>query len=297
MDNPFFTVIIPTYNRFNFLRRAITSVLNQTYECFEIVIVDDYSTDETSSVIKTFSDTRIRYMLNNRKKGACGARNTGICAAKGPWVGFLDDDDVWLSDKLKFQYELAQSVSESVGLICSDYAVYKKEQGNLVIYKNRPSGWVKDKLLYGGIIGCLSSVCVRTDILKAIEGFDERFPSNQDQDLYVRVAELSQFAHVPKTLVHIYQEPRDRIGQNFKSKLEGYILFRNKHSAIIDQSLRLRCRFESRIFTYALLQNDISLVLKSFPSVMLGILVDLGHFLLTMRTIIILVFKKNKKRF
>lgn len=295
MDYPFFTVVIPTHNRSNLLKRAIASVLNQTLECFEIVIVDDHSTDDTSSVVRSFPDIRIRYMINNRTKGACGARNTGIYSAKGQWVGFLDDDDAWLSDKLKFQYELAQNVTETVGLICSDYAVCKKEKGNPVIYKNRPSGWVRDKLLYGGIIGCLSSVCVRTEVLKAIEGFDERFPSSQDQDLYLRVAELSQFAHVPKTLVHIYQEQRNRIGQNSKSKLEGYIMFRNKYSALIDQSLRLRYRHESRIFTYALLQNDRSLVLKCLPWVMLGTLVDFRHLFLTIRTTLLLAFRKRNQ--
>ena len=71
-------------------------------------------------------------------------------------------------------------------------------------------------------IGCLSSTCIRSDILRAIEGFDEHFPSKQDQDLWLRVAELSEFNYVPKTLVHMYQEDRkDRIGQNPKSKLEG----------------------------------------------------------------------------
>jgi glycosyltransferase involved in cell wall biosynthesis len=292
-DSPFFTVVIPTHNRSNLLKRAIASVFEQTFDFFEMIIVDDHSTDGTSSVVRSFSDIRIRYMANNRTKGACGARNTGIYAATGQWVAFLDDDDVWIPNKLEFQYELAKNVTKTVGLICSDYAIYKKEQGNPVIFKNRPSGWVKDKLLYGGLIGCLSSVCVRTQVLKAIDGFDERFPSCQDQDLFLRVAELSQFAHVPKTLVHMYQESRNRIGQNTKNKLEGYILFRNKHSALIDQSLRLRYRHESRIFTYALLQNRKSLAIKCMPWLMLGMLIDLRHFLLTIRTTLLLAFKKK----
>jgi len=294
-DSPFFTVIIPTHNRSNLLNRAVTSVLDQTFEDFEIIIVDDHSTDDTSSAVKLFSDPRIHHMLNNRTKGACGARNVGILSAKGKWVAFLDDDDVWLPEKLKFQYELAQRVDKNVGLICTDYGIYKEKKDNPVIRKNRPSGWVSDKLLYGGIIACLSSVCVRTEVLKAIEGFDECFPSSQDQDLYLRVAELSQFAHVPKTLVHIYQEPRNRIGQNSKSKLEGYIMFRNKYSALINQSLRLRYRHESRIFTYALLQNERSLVLKCLPWVLLGILVNLHDLLLTIRKTFLLALRKRNE--
>jgi glycosyltransferase involved in cell wall biosynthesis len=296
MDNPFFTVVIPTHNRSNLLKRAIASVLNQTFECYEIVIVDDHSIDDTASVVRSFPDIRIRYMINNRTKGACGARNTGIYAAKGQWVAFLDDDDVWFPDKLKYQCELALNVKETVGLICSDYGIYKKKHGKPVICKNRPSGWIRDKLLFGGLIGCLSSVCIRIEVLRAIEGFDERFPANEDQDLYLRVAELSEFNFVPKTLVHIYQEKRkDRIWQNPKSKLEACIMLRNKYSALIDQSFRLRYRHESRIFTYALLLNDRSLVLKCLPWVMLGILVDLRHLLLTIRTTLLLAFRKRNQ--
>jgi glycosyltransferase involved in cell wall biosynthesis len=211
------------------LKRAIESVQTQTFEDYEINVVDDHSTDDTVSVVESFDDHRIRYFRNNRSKGACGARNTGIYAARGKWVGFLDDDDTWLPDKLKYQYELARNVTETVGLICSDYAVCKKKLGKPVIFKNRPSGWVRDKLLYGGIIGCLSSVCVRTEVLKSIEGFDESFPAGQDQDLYLRIAESFQFDHVPKTLVNIYQESPNRIGQNLESKLEAYILLNKKY--------------------------------------------------------------------
>ena len=290
---PFFTVVIPTHNRSNLLKRAVKSVLAQTLENYEIIIVDDHSTDDTASAVKSFSDLRIRYMINSLTKGASGARNVGIFSAKGKWVAFLDDDDVWFPKKLEYQYGLAKNASKIIGLICTDYEICKEKNRKLIVHKNRPSGWVNDRLLYGGIIGCLSSICVRTEVLKTIGGFDERFPSCQDQDLFLRVAELSQFAHVPKTLVRMYQELRNRIGQNPKSKLDGYILFRNKYSSLINKSLRLRNRYESHIFIYALLRNKKSLVLKCLPWVVLGILVDFSHFLLTLRTVLILLLRKR----
>lgn len=294
MDSPFFTVVIPTHNRSNLLKRAIESVLDQTFEDFEIIIVDDHSTDDTSSLMKSFSDPRIQYVINHRKKGACGARNAGIFSARGKWVAFLDDDDVWLPDKLKYQYELIQNVEQTIGLVCTDYAIFKEKGQRPIIYENRLSGWVRDKLLYGGSIGCLSSTCIRSNILKNIEGFDERFPSNQDQDLWLRVAEVSKFAHVPKTLVHMYQENRkDRIGQNSKSKLEGHIMFRNKYSALISQSLRLRHRYESRIFTYAFLQSDRAQISECLPWVLLGTLIDFPHFLRFVRTTMLLAYRKK----
>ena len=293
MNNPFFTVVIPTHNRSNLLKRAIESVLNQTFESFELIVVDDHSADDTSRVVKSFSDPRIRYLINSRAKGACGARNTGIFSAKGKWVAFLDDDDVWLPEKLKCQYDLAQKINKTVGLICTDYGIYKDNQKNPVIYKNRPSGRVGDKLLYGGRIGCLSSVCVRTEVLKAIEGFDARFLSSQDQDLWLRVADLSEFAHVPKTLVHMYQERRNRIGQNSKSKLEGSIMLRDKYFALINKNLRLRHRHESNIFTYAFILKKRRLVLKSLPWFLLGIVVDFPYCLFTLRTTLLLTYRRR----
>ncbi len=106
MNKPFFTVVIPTHNRSILLKRAVESVLSQTFEDFELIVIDDHSTDDTASVVKSFTDPRIRYLINQRTKGACGARNTGIFSAKGKWVAFLDDDDVWLPEKLKYQYEV-----------------------------------------------------------------------------------------------------------------------------------------------------------------------------------------------
>ncbi len=296
MQGPFFTVVIPTYNRPEMLKRAIGSVIEQTFGEIEIIVVDDHSTEDTALVVSSFCDSRIRYMMNHRTKGACGARNVGVFSANGKWVAFLDDDDIWLPDKLSKQYEAIRSAKATVGLVCSDYAIFKGEDQKPLIIKNRPSGWVADKILYGGIIGCLSSTCIRSDILRKIEGFDESFPSNQDQDLWLRVAEFSEFTHVPATLVSMYQEYRkDRIGQNAKSKLEGYIMLRNKYSGVVNKSLRLRHHLESHILTYALLQKDRFLVAKCIPWVLLGTMVDLPNFLRTTRNTLLLMFRKRAR--
>ena len=152
MNNPFFTVVIPTHNRSLLLKRAVESVLSQTFEDFELIVIDDHSTDDTASVVKSFTDHRMRYLTNQRTKGACGARNTGIFSAKGKWVAFLDDDDVWLPEKLKCQYECDTKCGADgwPGLhrLCN---IQRKCNKDRKFIKNRPSGWVRDKLLYGGI--------------------------------------------------------------------------------------------------------------------------------------------------
>ena len=87
------SVIIPTHNREEFLRSAITSVLNQTFQEFELIVVDDFSGDHTAEVVRSFTDTRVRFIQHKTKKGGAAARNTGIRNAHGKYIAFLDDDD------------------------------------------------------------------------------------------------------------------------------------------------------------------------------------------------------------
>lgn len=293
--NPYFTVVIPTHNRAVLLKRAILSVLYQTFENFEIIVIDDHSTDETFSVVNSFSDERIRYFVNDRTQGAGGARNVGIFCAKGKWVAFLDDDDIWLSEKLKYQNELIQDANRSIGLVCTDYAVYKGGGKRPIIIKNRPSGWIMEKLLYGGCMGCLSSMCIRADLLMTIGGFDEKFASNQDWDLWLRVAQLSAVTHVPKTLVIMFQDDRDRIGTNAEAKLAGHLRFRKKYRNLINPMPRIRHRFESFIFTYAFLLKETSLVLKCLPWVLVGALIDAPNFFRTISTTLLLYHRKTMR--
>lgn len=290
MDLPFFSVVIPTHNRSGLLMRAIRSVLRQTFENYELIVVDDHSDDNTYQDVISFSDDRIRYMLNKRSTGACGARNTGIYSAKGTWIAFLDDDDLWLSDKLRLQYEKIINLRKTVGLICTDYAIYKGKTKKIVFIKNRSHGWLNDKILFGEYIGCLSSSCVRKEVLIQINGFDESLKANQDQDLWLRISKIVEVDNVPKTLVLFMQEQRkDRIGVNTKNKLYGWISYRNKYNYKIKKNVFLRHRFESNVFMYALLQKELRICLKSLPWLIIGMIINFPNFIKVIRTTAILI--------
>jgi glycosyltransferase involved in cell wall biosynthesis len=296
MIDPFFTVVIPTHNRSNRLKKAIESVLSQTFQSFEISVIDDHSTDNTFSVVKSFKDRRINYMLNIRKQGACGARNVGIFTAKGKWIAFLDDDDEWLPEKLHLQFESIQQFEDSVGMICTDYKIIKGDGFDPISVKYRPSGWISKEILYGYRIGCLSSTCVRTKILRNINGFDEDFKSSQDWDLWYRVAEISQLKNIPKTLVLMHQEDRsDRIGENYIAKLHGHILMRKKYAKIIDKDPRLRHIHESHIFIYSILLGRKKKVIKCLPWVFAGCFLDPINFIRTFYATFSLKKKSFKK--
>ena len=110
--NPTVSIIIPTYNRAHLIGRAIQSVLNQTYQNFEIIVVDDGSTDNTEEMIKEFQkhDKRIKYIRHEKNRGGAAARNTGIKVARGEYIAFQDSDDEWLPEKLEKQMDVFQRI-------------------------------------------------------------------------------------------------------------------------------------------------------------------------------------------
>lgn len=103
------SVIMPSYNTAEFIGQTISSVLNQTYQNFEIIIVDDCSTDNTDDIVKSFNDERIRYYKNAVNSGAAVSRNTALKNAKGKWIAFLDSDDLWEPNKLELQIAFMES--------------------------------------------------------------------------------------------------------------------------------------------------------------------------------------------
>lgn len=122
------SVIIPTYNRAHLLGRAIQSVLAQTYEDFEIIVVDDASTDVTEQVVKSFADDRINYIRHQKNKGGSSARNTGIKAAKGEFIAFLDSDDEWVPKKLEKEINRLQTLSNEVGVFYGGFCCVRQFQ-------------------------------------------------------------------------------------------------------------------------------------------------------------------------
>jgi len=185
------SVIVPTYNRAHLITEAIDSILNQTFKDFELIIVDNYSSDDTESIVKSYADERIRYFKHQNNGLVSINRNYGINKSRGEYTAFLDDDDLWLPEKLEKQVEFLDSDKE-LGLVYSDTYIIGSN-GNLrehtYFYRIKPfRGNVFNKLLQGNFIPMLT-VVIRKEVLDKVGGFNPRYKICQDYDLWLRIAE------------------------------------------------------------------------------------------------------------
>jgi len=229
--NPTVSVIIPTYNRVHLVGRAIRSVLNQTYQDFEIIVVDDGSTDNTEEVVESFNDPRIRYIRHEKNRGGSAARNTGIRASRGEYVAFLDSDDEWLPEKLEKQLSVFEEDS-TCGAVYTDF-LYMLPDGNVKLCQNyHPEGWILKKLLSSNVVGTTSTVIVKRECFETVGLFDESLLSCQDWDMWIRIAKRYSFRKVPEPLTK-YRVHQDRITTDFRAVWRGHRAIMGKYMADI----------------------------------------------------------------
>lgn len=183
--SPHVSVIIPVYNRPVKVARAIYSVLNQEILPQEIIVVNDGSDDETSSVLDTFSaDIRVLYQDN---KGVSAARNLGILAAEGNWIAFLDSDDEWKPDKLKKQLRYLREHPDICILQTDEIWIRKGKRVNPGKKYTKKGGDIFEECLPYCIVSPSTILCKKS-LFDTIGGFDESLPVCEDYDLWLRIA-------------------------------------------------------------------------------------------------------------
>lgn len=186
--NPLVSVIVPTYNRSQYVCEAVHSVLGQTFGNLEVVVVDDRSTDDTASRLATIQDPRLTVIVDGHWGWPAKVRNVGIRSARGRFLGFLDSDDLWLPRKLERQLDAL----EATGLGWAHAGVRTigddgEPHPTLGTYRPRANGWiVRDLILRRAAINC-STVLVRRELLDRAGTFDETFVSGEDTELMVSI--------------------------------------------------------------------------------------------------------------
>ena len=226
---PAVSVVIPTYNRAPLLGRSIRSVLGQSYGDFEVVVIDDGSTDGTAEVVAAFGDPRVRYVALARNKGAGAARNVGVRTARGKFLAFQDSDDEWTASKLARQMAAFARGSERLGMVYSDMQLIRAD--GTATYFAAPevmSGRLIDpatRFYQVHNLGIQSAV-IKREYLEEAGPFNESLPAFEDLEMFIRLSRRCDFQHLREPLVKyhdtqgISHDPRARwVGRKLLLKL------------------------------------------------------------------------------
>lgn len=228
---PKVSVIIPTHNRPELLKKAIESVLAQTYSDFEVVVVDDGLQKRSNGIVEQFHDRRIRYLQHDAERGGSAARNSGIRAATGDFIAFLDDDDEWLPEKLDIQMARFAPTDPDVGFCFSAVTnIYHDHEEHTVVLDG-----IRDHFsrALGNPKGYLTvTLIVKRKVFDTVGLFDEALPSHQETDLIIRAAKYFKGLGINQSLVRVnMQSGYDRTGGSIERRIAGreMIIRKNLH--------------------------------------------------------------------
>lgn len=250
---PTYSVILTTYNRDKLLSRAIRSVLEQTYTDFELIIIDDASTDCTQECVRSFNDPRIKYIRLKTNGGVSTARNTGIENTSGEYISFLDDDDSYLPDFLLITNAKRESTSvildyiwtgaRRVGHTPDGKIVIKEETYTLDFSTEERKARSMEK---ASLIGMGSGVTIRSECLTKIGLFDETLKVAEDTDLIIRLLMHGvTYATIPEVLITIHDHNEGKLtdASNHYLYAKTYENFIKKYSDFFNNHSNLWARF------------------------------------------------------
>jgi glycosyltransferase involved in cell wall biosynthesis len=226
------SVVIPTYNRPSFLAGAVRTVLDQTHDELEVIVVDDGSSSSYASETVDEFPSVVTCIEHETNKGLSAARNTGIAAADGEYIAFLDDDDRWAETKLADQVAALEAAPECGLATCLCVSV--SPDGNPIhVESSAPSGDLSDAILRKNLIGSPSRVLVRREALDQVGGFDETLPTKQDWDLYLR---LCQEWHVAAVHDHLcFRTAHESMSSSPAAIERDYAAVLKKHEKLIHE--------------------------------------------------------------
>ena len=225
------SIIIPTYNRADVIGNSIQSVLNQTYEQYELLIVDDGSTDDTELVIEQINDKRIRYIKLPENKGVAAARNEGIRQSKYDYIAFQDSDDYWKKEKLEKQMNFLTAMPD-IGLLYCPYEC-KKADGSSIIVPNdnipmsEKQGNIYEYMLQRNTIGT-PSVLLRKECLEKSGMFCESLTCLEDWELFLRISRDYRIAFQCEPLLYVNLST-DGVSHNISGYYEARCYMVAKH--------------------------------------------------------------------
>jgi glycosyltransferase involved in cell wall biosynthesis len=226
--NPFVSVILPTYNRAQTLFRAISSVMEQSFRDFELIVVDDGSSDETLALIDSFVDERLIYIRLTHNAGVSAARNHGIRASRGALIAFQDSDDEWLPQKLELQVARMRPSDSLVGVVYAPFVRIKPD--SIDVYpkpRELLEGDLQARILYKNLVSAQMALVKRECFGKA-GLFDENLPCLVDWELWIRISRAYHFKFVDQPLARVYFTA-ESISTNEKNLARAMEIIIRKH--------------------------------------------------------------------
>jgi glycosyltransferase involved in cell wall biosynthesis len=225
------SVIIPTYNSAQYLIAAVESVLAQTFKDFEILVIDDGSTDNTSEVIKQFKDC-VRY-IKQENQGVSVARNRGIKESCGKYVAFLDADDIWMPTKLERQIEVLKENPKS-NACYTEYIAFSGDMKPTELKRLRTGGYVlNDLLLRGNVVGPPSALLGERQLFEKLGGFDSNLSLCADWDMWIRLALMTELTFLKEPLIK-YRLHDSNMSKNVKLLEEDTLKLLEKSFAMLN---------------------------------------------------------------
>ena len=224
------SVVIPLYNKQNCIRETLRSVLNQSYTDFEVLVVDDGSTDESLEVVKEFKDERLR-IIEKSNTGVSATRNVGIAAASNDWIAFLDADDIWTSFHLETLVKLHDRFPNAE-VLCSNYEKFSSNESYIdkleSLNQKMTCFIVKDyyeRLLSGRHVIASSTALVKKECLEKIGGFNERLIKGEDLELWGRLFESFTMAQTEFVTAFYRLDPTDGNATKKVSSVKKYAVY------------------------------------------------------------------------
>lgn len=235
------SVVIPTYNRADVLPRAIESVINQTYNDYEIIVVDDGSKDKTQKIMESYESDKIKYIKHSTNRGQNSARNTGILNSSGYYISYLDSDDVFFPEHISTVIEKIESLPDDYGGVytsredVTEDGIRRREvhEGELTLERLFSSGSA-----YRHIAGSIS-LTFKKDIIDEVGLHDEDIIINTDLDFFIQLLKEYKLYGINEPLCRVFRQSNSE-SRNAKKRIKGGKLFLDKHGKMINKETRAR---------------------------------------------------------
>ena len=229
MDNlrPKITVVIVTYNRPLFIKEAIQSVLNQTFTDFELIVVDNGVKIPAKEIVGSFDDSRIKYIQNDKNTDCAGGKNIGMKNMRGEFAAFLDDDDMWLPEKLELQMRAFENNPEAGFCFTAVTQVFEHGTRDSVIPNGVGDYYERALAKFSGFLAV--TLMVRKKIIEDIGYMDETFPSHTDIEWVIRIAKKYKGIGINKPLVRVMSLDHNQMGRDLNRRIKGRNMILEKY--------------------------------------------------------------------